>query len=383
MNVIRQILLEIRHRSLNFALSWLALSAAVALFVAFFSAGQASKKETIRLMRDIGFNLRVIPRETDMEKFWLTGFSEHTMPEHYVEDLAAYPGVSYNHLTATLQKRITWRNREVILTGMAPEVIPPGKQSSQMTFLIDPGTAYIGFELARDLGLNVEDRITIGDHSLHVLHRLAETGSQDDIRIFVHLSDAQHMLQLHGRINEIKALQCLCTGEYDHAESMDQLRAQLSDVLPDAKVVIMESIATARQRQRLMAERYFSFVFPLILLAVMIWIGALAFLNVRERKQEIGVLRAVGYGSGRIAALFLGKALITGLTGAVSGFVVGTVLALRFGPEIFRVTAAAVKPAFEMLLWSLLAAPLVCALAVFIPATAAVYQDPAVTLREE
>jgi ABC-type lipoprotein release transport system permease subunit len=383
MNVIRQIALEIRHRSLNFSLSLIAISAAVALFVAFFSAGQASKKETIRLMRDIGFNLRVIPNETDMDRFWLTGFSEHTMPEHYAEDLAAYPGVSYNHLTATLQKRIRWRDREVILTGMAPEVIPPGKQSSPMTFSIDPGTAYIGFELAKDLDLNVEDRITFGDQSLRIVHRLAETGSQDDIHIFVHLSDAQNILRLHGRINEIKALQCLCTGEYDHLDSIDQLRTQLTGVLPDAKVIIMESIATARQKQRFMAERYFSFVFPLILLVIMIWIGALAFLNARERRQEIGVLRAVGYGSGRIAALFMGKAIMTGLAGAALGFVAGTVLALNFGPRIFTVTAAAINPSLVMLLWSLLASPLICALAVFIPTMAAVYQDPAATLREE
>jgi len=100
MNVKRLIRREILHRKLNFALGLLAITAAVALFVAFFSAGQASKLETIRLMRDIGFNLRVIPAGTNMDRFWISGFSEQIMPERYVQDLAAFPGISYNHLTA-------------------------------------------------------------------------------------------------------------------------------------------------------------------------------------------------------------------------------------------------------------------------------------------
>lgn len=383
MNVKRLIRREILHRKLNFALGSLAITAAVALFVAFFSAGQASKLETIRLMRDIGFNLRVIPAGTDMDRFWITGFSEQIMPERYAQDLAAFPGISYNHLTATLQKKILWRDHEVILTGMGPEIIPPGKGSSRMTFSIQPGTAYIGFELAKNLHLTAGDTIKVDGHEFRIDRCLSETGSQDDIRIFTHLRDAQAILHLEDQINEIKALQCLCSGEYDLEDSLDLLRAQLKTVLPDAKVILMQSIAKARLDQRLMAERYFSFVFPLIVLVAMAWIGILAFLNVRERRQEIGILRALGYGSSKIALLFLGKAVIMGLMGAALGFVVGTVLATQFGPQIFKVTAQSIRPSLALLGWSVLISPLIAAAAVFLPSLMAVYQDPAQTLRAD
>lgn len=383
MNVKRLIRREILHRKLNFALGSLAITAAVALFVAFFSAGQASKLETIRLMRDIGFNLRVIPAGTDMDRFWITGFSEQIMPERYVQDLAAFPGISYNHLTATLQKKILWRDHEVILTGMGPEIIPPGKGSSRMTFSIQPGTAYIGFELAKNLHLTAGDTIKVDGHEFRIDRCLSETGSQDDIRIFTHLRDAQAILHLEDQINEIKALQCLCSGEYDLEDSLDLLRAQLKTVLPGAKVILMQSIAKARLDQRLMAERYFSFVFPLIVLVAMAWIGILAFLNVRERRQEIGILRALGYGSSKIALLFLGKAAIMGLMGAALGFVVGTVLATQFGPQIFKVTAQSIRPSLALLGWSVLISPLIAAAAVFLPSLMAVYQDPAQTLRAD
>lgn len=383
MNVKRLIRREILHRKLNFALGSLAITAAVALFVAFFSAGQASKLETIRLMRDIGFNLRVIPAGTDMDRFWITGFSEQIMPERYAQDLAAFPGISYNHLTATLQRKILWRDHEVILTGMGPEIIPPGKASSLMTFSIQPGTAYIGFELAKNLHLTAGDTIKVDGHEFRIDRCLSETGSQDDIRIFTHLRDAQAILHLEDQINEIKALQCLCSGEYDLEDSLDLLRVQLKTVLPDAKVILMQSIAKARLDQRLMAEHYFSFVFPLIVLVAMAWIGILAFLNVRERRQEIGILRALGYGSSKIALLFLGKAVIMGLMGAALGFVVGTVLATQFGPQIFKVTAQSIRPSLALLGWSVLVSPLMAAAAVLLPSLMAVYQDPAQTLRAD
>ena len=383
MTTLQQIGREIRFRKTNFILGLTAILLATALFVTFFSAGEASKRETTRLMRDIGFNLRIIPRETDMEKFWITGFSEFSMPEHYVYDLADYPGISYNHLTATLQKTIFWAGHEVILTGIAPEVIPYGKTSSQMTFSIEPGTVYVGFEPATSHDIHPGDTIEIENRSFSVAQCLSETGSRDDIRIYGHLKDIQAVLDMAGRINEIKALQCMCVGDYDSTDSLNQMRAQLKDVLPNAKVILMQSIATARQEQRIMAEKYFSYVFPFIMFAAMAWIGILALLNVRERKHEIGIMQALGYGSGKIARLFLGKAVLMGFMGAAIGFFLGTALSVRFGPQIFQVTASAIKPHMELLAWSLLVSPLVCAAAVFIPTLLAVYQDPAITLREE
>ena len=52
--------------------------------------------ETRRLMRDIGFNVRIIPRDTDMSRFWTEGYSEHTMPEDSVDgtdDMTISPNV--------------------------------------------------------------------------------------------------------------------------------------------------------------------------------------------------------------------------------------------------------------------------------------------------
>jgi ABC-type lipoprotein release transport system permease subunit len=132
-----------------------------------------------------------------------------------------------------------------------------------------------------------------------------------------------------------------------------------------------------------MSEKYFAFIIPFLVVVCMAWIGILAFINVRERRQEIGIMRAVGYGSGRIAALFLGKAVLIGLIAAAAGYGIGTWLALEFGPDIFRVTANMITPEIKIFYWCLISAPIFCALSVFIPAMIAVTQDPAVALREK
>jgi ABC-type lipoprotein release transport system permease subunit len=110
----------------------------------------------------------------------------------------------------------------------------------------------------------------------------------------------------------------------------------------------------------------------------------LTIMNVRERQTEIGLLRALGYGAGRIGGLFLGKAMITGVAGAVIGFLGGAALALIFGPDIFKLTArTTVQPEWSVFLQALIVAPLFAVVASFIPMMLAVAYDPATTLREE
>jgi len=382
MNILYLISKEFIHRKLNSLLSLLVIITAIALFVSFFTTGEASKRETTRLMRDMGFNLRIIPKETDMNKFWATGHSEHTMPEEYVYRFASQKDLSYNHLLATLQKKMLWRGREIILTGISPEeVTPPGQKKSPMIFTIQPGTVYVGNELASSLGIEKGDEIEILGASFTVASTLRGKGSDDEIRIYGHLHDVQKILGMEGRINEIQALECACFN-MSPEEFRAALQNQLAQLIPDAKVIEIQSIAVARQRQRLMAEKYFSLIIPFVVVVCGIWVGALAMMNVRERRYEIGIMRALGYGSGKIASLFLGKAVIIGLMGAALGFGIGTGLALSYGPEIFKVTAKMIKPVYNLLGWSLIIAPAFAALSSFIPAMMAITQDAAITLRE-
>jgi len=375
------IIKEILSRKTNFVLGMVAVITAVALFVAFFTSSEASNRETIRLTRDMGFNLRIIPKETNMDDFWLTGFSDITMPEDYVLRFNQFKDFSYAHLTATLHKKVAWQNMNIILTGISPEIEPSGRKKAPMVFSIEPNTVYLGYEIAKAFRLKKGDKIDLFGNEFTVAKTLTENGSDDDIRIFTPLVAVQNILDMKGKINEIKALDCLCLID-GHTDALQLLRDQLNQDLPEGKVILNQTIATAREKQRHMFERYFAMLIPFLVFVSAIWIGTLAFFNVKERKQEIGILRALGYGADKIAYLFLGRAMLLGILGAIFGFIIGTAFSLIYGPDIFIVTAKSIKPIYSLLLWSIVAAPLFAAVSSFIPTMIAISTDPALILRE-
>jgi ABC-type lipoprotein release transport system permease subunit len=247
---------------------------------------------------------------------------------------------------------------------------------------IESGTAYVGYALADKLGLTKGDIIEIRGKALKIAKCLFEQGGVDDIRIQCHLKDAQKILNLHDQISEIQAVDCLCFVPTDDPVAI--LRKEIASVLPEAQVFQIRPIATARAQQRQMVRNVFAVIMPLVVVVCGAWIGVLAMMNVRDRQQEIGIMMALGYNSGKVIAMFLGKAAIIGLVGAILGFAVGTALALNFGPDIFKITAGTtIKPELPLFILSLISALLFAAVSSFIPVMIAVTYDPVVTLREE
>lgn len=379
MSLFRLLTEEIRHRKLNFALGVVAVAAAVALFVALLTTGRAAQDETRRLMRDMGFNLLIVPRGTDMQDFWASDFAENDMPEEYVHRLAATPWLDMQHYVAMLQRKVRWRNHHVLLTGVLPELGNVGKRTrSPMGYQIPRGTCYVGYELARSLKIEPGARLDVLGQQLHVERCLLESGSKDDVRIYAHLHDVQEMLGMPGRINMIQALHCVCL-----ATSLADVRNKLARALPSTNVTEMQTIALARAEMRKAVARYVAFILPIVLAICAVSVGLLSLVNVRQRRQEIGLFRALGFGSGSVATLFVGRATVIGVVGAVLGFAAGTALALQFGPAIFKITHAHIEPLYDLLAWSAVIAPFVAALASFIPAMVAVTQDPAIVLAQE
>lgn len=383
MTLVGLIFRELRHHWVNALLGTLGLIIAVALLVAVTMTTAAAERETRRVMRDLGFNLRIIPRSTDMDYFWTHGIADQTMPEDAVKRLAEQHGVflSFNHLTPALEGRIEIDGRPALLTGIGDTIVDPKGGKQPMGFRIKPGQVFLGRAIADRLEAKRGGTIRLGEHDFTVERILGESGTEEDVRIYGALADVQTVLGQPGRINEIKAIDCLClTADQD---PLSQLRAVIEEVLPEARVLQLTAMADARARQRQMAERYARFAVPLVLLVGAGWLGLLTWLNVRERRAEIGLWRALGHGSARIAGLLLGKAVLLGVIGAAIGYGLGTWIALSAGPEMFQVTAKSLRADPALLLWAILLTPAFAALASLLPTMLAVGQEPARTLRAD
>ncbi len=371
---LRAIYKEIFHRKINFLLGILAITIAVTLFVSFYTMSEASKRETIRINQDMGFNLRIVPQKTDMNKFWHLGYSEYTMPQEKVLWSMSFNDFSFAHLTAILHHKILWHGIKIILTGISNEIESSDIKHTPMIHIIKPEHLILGYEVANKLDLKQGDNVNLLGKAFIISNTLSENGNMDDIRIFGRLEEIQDILNMRGQVNEIRVLNCLCliSGKEDPLLIM---RKQLQQVLPESRIIMDKNITMIREQQRLMFEKYFALIIPFVVVVCAIWIAVIVLINVRDRKQEIGTLRAQGYGGGYIATLFLGKAILFGVLGAFLGFIIGSVLSLIYGPDIFMVTASSVKPMYGLLGWSLLAATVFSVTSALLPTLVAVTQD--------
>lgn len=379
--MLKLIFKELVHRKFNFLMGVLGMITIVSLVVSFYTITEATKKETIRLTRDMGFNVRIIPGESDMNQFWVEGYSSLSMSEEVVDKLVNQKSINYAHLTATLHKRLQWRGKDVVFTGISSEEREPsGAIKSKMIFAIEEDKVFLGYEVANQFNIEEGDVVSILGKDFEVIKTLAESGSEDDVRVYFDLKTLQKLVKMEGRVNEVMAINCMCSTK--NGDPLGELRAELAKIAPEAKVIMKSSVADARENQRKMTDKYFALLFPLLLVICGLWLGSVTMNNVKERAQEIGIMKAIGFTNWRISKQFFLRAFVIGAIGAVIGFLVGTVISYQLGPKIFKVTTISISPDFTLLLWALIIGPLFASVSSLLPVMWAVNRDSAELLKE-
>lgn len=425
---------EIRFRKAGFAIGLISIMAAIASLVGavtllrshdlhtqqiLVERERETREEMARLerdyrriMREMGYNVMVLHEDQSIATLRSRGYPEKLMPQDYVEQLADGYIETLNHLLPVLQQRTHWPEREmdIILSGTPGQV--PVRHKSQ--FLTPDGTAYrnpimqtippggidVGSGIARELMLSPGDTVTLMGETFTV-HRInPPQGNHDDITVWCNLDVAQRLLDQPGRINAIFALECVCA-----PDDLGLITQEVRSILPDTQVLEFSSRVVARAEARGRAEeahriaiaaemehraaigsqqRAFAIVLvPLIMVASGLWVFFLVLGNVREREAEIGILRALGVREAKIAGVFLVKAALMGVLGAVGGYVIGVIIGGVWGGT--PLASAEFVQLFSpmLLLIALVIAVVLSAVAAWVPAMKAAQQDPAVVLRED
>jgi putative ABC transport system permease protein len=232
-----------------------------------------------------------------------------------------------------------------------------------------------GAEAARVLGLATGDRVTIEGHTMTVQGVLSPTGSQDDHLLFTALPSAQRVLDKSGRVSMVEVA-ALCAG----CPIEDMVR-QISEALPGAKVMAIQQVVKGRM-QTLMQFKKFSFGVS----AIVILIGSLVVLvtmlgSVRERKEEIGVFRAIGFRKRHVMRIILIEATLISVCAGVIGYLAG-MGATKLAFYLFAANPSLDLPWNPTLAAGALGMALVVGLAASIyPALAAARMDPNDALR--
>ncbi|WP_372933526.1 ABC transporter permease [Mariniphaga sediminis] len=388
MNPLKLVFKELFYRKVSSLIILVTVIAAGTVSVAVYTLSKASENETRKIMREQGLNLYIFPKGTNLIDFYSVN-NTSTFPEHYIDTLAESKTFdAVRHLTGILQlKYPNWvdpngSKHQIVVMGYKDEAMQRflSKQET-MGFDVEKGTVHIGALLSVNIpeGENFTIAGTDGkQYEFKVAKRLEEGKGMLDQGVAFNLADLQQVLGMKGQINKIEALGCVC-----HDGRIKNARGQLQDIFSDLEVTEVSSIANARENQRLMMNKYGSFIIPFVLIVSLLISGLLFYSNVNSRKYEIGILKAMGKSKSYILFMILFKAFVIGLLGSLAGFFAGSFIAEYFGKEIFRFTAMSIKPLWSLLGYSVFIFPILWMLASWVPALLATQIDAAKTLSKE
>ncbi|MGF1452128.1 MAG: ABC transporter permease [Opitutales bacterium] len=414
MTVLHLILREVRFRKTGFILGLLAVALPVAVYVGsrgllasyeqtsdqlMEGSEEASEqrwaeyKDSMRkTMKRLGFNLLILPEghtasDPDAEQL--------VLPEYYATQLAERESELINHVLPFLERRYEWKERDrwVRLFGTEGEVYIKASWQAPIQEDVARGTIALGHNVHTELGIEAGDTVTLAGKDFVVEATYPPRSVEDDERVWMHVAEAQAILGEDGHISGMLALSCNCAGK-----DVALIENEVAGILPGTKVLaetsalvtrldarsdaqeeaLLELRAEANKHAELRGQReqFATVLLPLVLAGSFLTVGVLAWFNVRDRREEIGVFRAIGYTRQRILGIFLGKAVMLGVVGGLMGMAVAVPLILS------RTSVFTPVDWSWALLAALLGAPAFAIFATLVPATLAAAQDPVEVIRE-
>jgi putative ABC transport system permease protein len=165
-------------------------------------------------------------------------------------------------------------------------------------------------------------------------------GGTEDNQVFVNLPVAQKLARLSGQVEFVMLSVAGSTN------SIADFQKHLAAALPGLEVRPIRQIAEAEgellNRIRLLIFATVLLILVLTALCVLATMAALAM----ERREDVGLMKALGGSISRILGLFLAEVGILGAVGGVLGYLVGIELSAWMGERVF---GAAISPRLDVL----------------------------------
>jgi putative ABC transport system permease protein len=164
------------------------------------------------------------------------------------------------------------------------------------------------------------------------------------------------------------------------AAYVSSIAYSIQQVLPGSDVRVVHRVADGEGRILSRVQMLLWLVTLAALLAAALAVGASSAASAIERRSEIGLMKALGAGSGTIGFLLAAEQLLLALAGGAAGYVIGILLARIVGQKIFGV---APQPSVLVLAVIIGLAAVVTLAGSTIPLRRAARYEPAPILRGE
>lgn len=296
-------------------------------------------------MERYGANILITPRADDLELSYgginLGGVSVDPKPLHQsdLHNLTTIENAANIAATGpTLIGAVSAAGQRVLLAGIDLRLIDILKPWWTLSGHRPETSGVIaGAKTARVLNLSLNAPIDINGTPMRVTGILEPTGSQDDQLLFAQLSTAQRILGKPGEISMVEVA-ALC-----NACPIDAMVRQIAEVLPHTSVMAIQQVVKGR-----MDTLHRFGTFSMGMSGVVILVGSLVVLttmmsSVRERREEIGIFRAMGFRKSHVMRIIFAEVAViagpAGLIGYLAGMA-GASLATRLFSDMGQASVA-------------------------------------------
>ena len=266
----------------------------------------------------------------------------------------------------------TWLDQFARLGGFRLEAgAAPGADSES------DDRIWAGVVVARRLQLRPGDRVSIryaGSELSFAVAGILSTGAAEDAQLLADLDAVQALAAAPGTLNAILARAAGSAPDIERKVGELAARFPAAAVNPLRQVTQAEFRVVERIRWALVG------ITLIVLLITSLCVLATMTAQAFERRQTVGTLKALGATEARLAALFLGEAVVLALVAGAVGFLAGAALARWLGATLF---AASVTLRWSTLPLVLLVTQGVALSGAFFPLRLVRQTQPAVILRGE
>jgi putative ABC transport system permease protein len=366
-----------------FLVSGLAIGIGAA--VAMTSVGDAMNREVMHALDEFGANILVLPASEGLPLSYggLTVSAVNTGGRELTTlDVDRIRSIKNKENISTVAPKLLVQTEvkgtRVLVAGVDFRAEQRLKKWWRVASGMNPaasGEALVGKDAAAKLHLAPGDSIAIGRGNLRVAGVLDNTGSQDDGLIFTDIAWVQKQFNKGNNLSMIE-LSALCSGC-----PIEDMVGQVNAALPGARAVaVKETVELKMQAMHYFHKFSLGISALLLIVAGMIIFFAMT-ASVKERVQEIGLFRAIGFRTGHIIQVLLTEAFIVSLLAGVVGYAIGIISPRFVAP--YLMSAYNLTFAFDPLLaaGAIVASVVVGLLASIYPAVRAGRLDPVEALK--
>ncbi len=361
------------------------LAVGIGAAVAMTSVGDAMNKEVMHALDEFGANILVLPASEGLPLSYggLTVSAVNTGGRQLtMDDVARIRTIKNKENISTVAPKLLVQTEiqrtKVLLAGVDFMAEQRLKKWWRVAAGMSPqtgGEALIGREAAQRLALAPGDMIAVPGGTLRISGVLDNTGSQDDGLLFADIGWVQHHFRKGNAVSLIE-LSALCSGC-----PIEDMVQQVNGVLPGAKAVaVKETVELKMQAMHYFHKFSLGISALLLIVAGMIIFFAMT-ASVKERVQEIGLFRAIGFRTGHIIQVLLIEAFLVSLLAGVAGYIIGIIGSRFVAPYLMG--AYSLTFAFDpaMAVRALVSSVLVGLCASIYPAVRASRMDPVEALK--